>query len=93
MAGLEAELRQEMAASLGRVAGVIEDSIARCLALAAQAAALPDGDEQRRVIARHEEARERAREYLFYLVVQREAIGLRNHDVIQHTYIVPPRLR
>ncbi len=37
----------------------------------------------------HRTLRKRAETYLFYLVVQREAIGLRNHDDVYERYAVP----
>ena len=91
LAALEQELREEAAASLGRVAARLEAEIAAVSRLAAEhAAAAPDA---RPALAEaHVAARARAELYLWYLQVQREALGLRDHTRLFATFVIPPRL-
>ncbi len=85
LAGLEHEIRGEMAASLGRVGARLEALLAE---LARLAAARPDP----RVVAEHRAVRARAELNLWYLVVQREAMGLRDHSRLREQYVIPPPL-
>jgi len=78
---IQRELIEEMASSLGRVAEKLEGFLARCAALAAADA------------ADYEEARRQAELHLWYLVVQREAIGFRDHSRVYAMYPLPPRRR
>jgi hypothetical protein len=72
---LEGEILAEKAAALGRIAGKLESSIA-----ALAACRTP---EQRRAL------REEAKRYYWYLVVQREALGFRNHRELELYYRIP----
>ncbi len=83
LAALEEEIRAEIAASLGRVAEKLEGFLAQLDRLAA-APRTPE------VVAAHRAARAQAQLHHWYLVVQREAIGLRDHSRLP--YVIPPRL-
>lgn len=85
VAGVEAELRGEAAASMGRAA----DKVAA--ALAALRAADP-GDSPE-AIAAFNALRDRALRAKWELRVHREAVGLRSHDALDALYPVPPRRR
>jgi len=88
LAAFEAELREEIAGSLGRVAERLEAEIRTVRRLATEhAAATP---EHRPALAQeHAAARARAKLYLWYLQVQREAIGLYQHGRLLETYAIP----
>lgn len=92
LAAVEAEIREEMAASLGRVGQRLEACIEELGRLATEAAAA-DVPSRTALVARYNELRAEAEEHLFALVVQREAMGLRNHTGLERTYPIPPRLR
>jgi hypothetical protein len=94
----EAEIAAEKANSLGRTARKLEGLLAELQELAAAfaaATAAPDvtdaaRDELRR---RHAEVRKQAETQRWYLLVQREALGLRQHALIDRYYPLPPPLR
>jgi hypothetical protein len=78
---IEKELVAEKASSLARSAAQLE------AALAALAEA------ERSPVGAPAAARAEAARRLWYLVVQREAIGLRNHEDLFRLYRIPPALR
>jgi hypothetical protein len=88
VSAIEHELRQEMAGALGRVAEKLEGLLARMDALAAEHARGPRAD----LVAEHAAVRREAELHLWYLVVQREAMGLRHHARLYAAYPVPPPL-
>jgi len=80
----EAELRAEMAAALGRIGRTLRNLIAelnhiRSLSASARSAKM---DHYRSVHSQ-------AKLYLWYLTVQREAIGIRNHASLTELYSIP----
>jgi hypothetical protein len=88
---IEVELRAEKAAALRRVAFRLDKLLGEMQAL--HDAAAPLGSPERaRQKARHEELRAEAQKQLWYLIVQREALGLRNHDDVNEIYRLPPKL-
>jgi hypothetical protein len=97
MAGVEREIRGEKASSLGRMGDRLEAALRE---LAEIGRTLDDErdaplDPQARA-ARIDEfnaCRERARQTLYWLCVQREAIGVTDHREIFRVYPIPPRRR
>jgi hypothetical protein len=92
---VERELRAEKAAALAVAAEKLEQALAR-LAEAQQAyEAAPAGDSARRqeLAERHQALRAHAAERLWFLLVQREAMGLTQHEGVLAFYRVPPALR
>ena len=89
LARTEGELRAEIASSLGRVARVLEAALDELTPLdqKLRGASASAGDAER-----HEVLRRRAETYRWYLIVQREAIGLRHHGDIEDRYVIPRRL-
>ncbi|HEX2202118.1 MAG TPA: DUF6665 family protein [Longimicrobium sp.] len=79
--GIEYEIAQEKAAALGRSARRLEDALS---ALAAFDAAPPPRDP-----ARREALLRAAGETLWYYVVQREAVGMRDTEVVMRELRVP----
>ena len=76
---LEGEILAEKAASLGRIVFKLEKTLE---ALAAEKSA-----------AKHRALRAEAKKYYWYLVVQREALGFRNHRELERYYRIPPPLK
>jgi hypothetical protein len=87
---IEYEILEEKAATLGRVAARMEATLA---ALAALEQEMADGPAPPEVVARRASLREEAAEWLWYVVVQREAMGMTSHHALFETYRVPPLLR
>jgi hypothetical protein len=88
LARLEAEMRAEKAAALGRIARVLEDVLAEMQHRREDFDRLPRADRPRAVDA-YDALRERARLYRWYLVVQREALGLIRHEDVDRHYPLP----
>ena len=104
--GIEAEIRQEKAEALGRTGERLEQILAELAALrkelldlCAAAAASPKTAEGgvfallREKVGRYTRLREQEREFRHYLVIQREAVGLRRHEDIGRQYPEPSPLR
>ena len=91
LARLEAEMRAEKAAALGRIAGVLEGILAELRRRREDFGRLPR-DERPRAAEAYEALRERARLYRWYLIVQREALGLFRHEDVDRHYPRPDPL-
>ena len=76
---IDYEIIEEKAATLGRVTARLEATLA-----ALEAAEDP---------ALRASLREEAAEWLWYVVVQREAIGVTHHDALFEAYRIPPAIR
>ena len=92
LAAIEAEIREEMSSALGRVGRVIDEQVAE-MARIQEALGEAGGEEREALVGAFNRARAKAQEYLFYLVVQREAMGLRDHRGVERMYPIPPALR
>src|SRR3954466_8437302 len=88
---IEVELRSERASSLKRVAHGLERLLEELNGLEVEAQRTTGPDRQR-VIRRYEEVRSEASRQLWYLIVQRESIGLMQHDDVYEIYKVPRSL-
>jgi len=88
-AGLLQELNEERAVALLRLTRTLERLIDRLHEAREQ---MPSGDSAARAaaVAAYHELRHQALQYRWYVEVQREAIGLRRHDVLDEFYRVPP---
>ena len=95
LAALHAEIAEEKAGALGRIAEKLEALLAACERLrgeveAAGAEGAPGA--RARLLAEYERTRAEAKLYYWYLVVQRESVGLYEHGIIARLYPIPPRL-
>jgi hypothetical protein len=91
LARTEAELRAEKAAALARIAGTLEGLLAELQRRGTEFGRL--GSEERdRAAEAYDALREQARLYRWYLVVQREALGLFRHDDVDRHYPLPEPL-
>jgi len=91
LARLEAELRAEEAAALGRIAAVLEGILAELKQRREAFDRLPH-DLRPRAAEAYDTLREQARLYRWYLVVQREALGLLRHEDVDRHYPLPEPL-
>ena len=82
------ELNEERAAALRRISGTLE-SLIRQLHASRERVRQVSGAERDREVAKLRDLRARALEYRWYLEVQREALGLRHHEVLDEFYKVP----
>lgn len=89
---VDLEILREKASALGRVGERLSASLVRLSELAWRLAEAPDEEERSRLARRYAEERARAAELRYYLVVQREAIGLRRHGDVDRAYPLPPPL-
>ncbi len=86
---VEEEIAREKAAALGRAGERLEQALREASGIAAVLAATPAA-ERAPLVAAYEEARRRAAEARLALVIQREALGLRRHAVVDECYPEPP---
>ena len=82
------ELNEERAAALRGIGRTLEWLIEQMHAVRARVAALPEGERPPALAAYHE-LRRKAKQYRWYLEVQREAIGLRQHHRLDEFYAIP----
>lgn len=79
--GILRELTEERVAALTRISRTLESLIEQLQALGK--------DSTTRGTEPYESLRARARQYRWYLEVQREALGLRNHRFVDEVYRIP----
>ena len=89
---IEVEIRREKVSALRRVGGHLEAVLSDLRALEEK---LPAGEsrDRARFVERHRALLAEAEKYRWYLIVQREAIGLTNHDDVLQQYPLPTPLR
>ncbi len=90
LAAVNQELQAERANALGRLGRAVERAIAE--AKAVELALPPEGEARERALALHEVLRKEAETQLWYLIVTREACGLRRHQDVYEAYPLPARL-
>jgi hypothetical protein len=91
LAGVDREVLAEKATALCRIGHRLEGFL---LQLQQIEQTLPSvrGRDRGELIRAHAEVRKQAELYLWYLVVQREAMGLRQHGDLEDYYPIPPPL-
>jgi hypothetical protein len=85
------EIAQEKAAALGRAGERLEAALADAAELSRRLDAAANPDEQGRLLGEYESARVRAVHARLALVIQREALGLRRHRIVDQQFPEPPR--
>lgn len=88
---LERELNEERAATLRRISTTLESLIEQLHASRERLQHL-SGPARRREVAAYGEMRREAIRYRWYLEVQREALGLRQHQYLDEFYEIPRRI-
>ncbi|AKI99614.1 hypothetical protein ATI61_109195 [Archangium gephyra] len=89
---IEIEMRAEAAASIRVLGQRIERQLTELQQLGQQVRAMAPSPARDRKLAEYDEKRREAEYRKWTLIVQREAMGLFNHDDVEEIYRVPPRL-
>lgn len=88
----EKEIIAEKAATLGRAGERLEAALARVAELRRAFDGAIDAAAREWALASYRQARARALDARHTLIVQREAIGLRNHRIVDQQFPEPPVL-
>jgi len=82
------ELNEERLAALTRISGTLESLITQLQQLRER---IPAGhaSARERDLATYRQLRQRARKYRWYLEVQREALGMRQHRILDQVFVIP----
>lgn len=88
-AAIEAELNQEKASGLGRTGRALEAALDACRALAAEHAVAAE-PRRSELLAEYQHQRAEAEKLLWFLGVQREALGVLNQEDLSAQYPMPP---
>jgi hypothetical protein len=86
---VEGEIVGEKAAALGRAGERLEEALAGLQAVARALESAPDEPRRAELRASYEMARARVRTARLHLVIQREALGLRSHRVVDQLFPEP----
>jgi hypothetical protein len=89
---VEHEIAGEKAFSLGRTGARLEELLRELGALGEKAARAATADERAASVAAYNACRQRACDAYFALTVQREAMGVKHHELLAATYPIPPKL-
>ena len=88
---INAEIAHEKAATLGRAGERLEAALAHVVTVGCRLDAATDPEEEARLLGEYETARARALHARLALLIQREAVGLRHHRVVDQQFPEPPR--
>ena len=88
---INAEIAQEKAVALGRAGVRLEEALARVAAVGHRRDAAPDPEAEARLLGEYETARVRVHHARLALLIQREAVGLRHHRIVDQQFPEPPR--
>ena len=88
---LEREIVGEKAAALGRAGERLERAIAEVHEIGAAVRGAGDAEARERLGRDYLDARRRAQRARLALLIQREALGLRHHAVVDQQFPEPPR--
>jgi hypothetical protein len=88
----EEEIRAEKAATLGRAGERLEAALRAAAQIWSALATASEPAARARLGAEYQAARQRALDARRVLLIQREAIGLRNHRVVDQQFPEPPPL-
>ena len=83
------ELNEERAAALRRISQTLDTLITQAQAMR-DAIGIAEAGDRSRAVAAYRELRARAVQYRWFLEVQREALGLRQHHHLDEFYRIPP---
>jgi hypothetical protein len=93
LASVEREIAGEIAHSLGKAGRLLAEAIEQASAARAQLEAeLLPASTRAALVERFHEQRALAERRLRNLLIQREALGWRNHSDLKRDYIIPPAL-
>lgn len=93
LAAIEREIAGEIAHSLGKAGRLLAEAIAAANTTRARLRAEPlEAGERAVLVERFEQERLHAERRLRNLLIQREALGWRNHSEVHREYVIPPAL-
>lgn len=87
----EQEIRAEKAAALGRAGECLEAALAQVARLAAALGAAQEPAARQPLEREYDAAWRRAASARLALLIQREAVGLRHHRIVDQQFPEPPR--
>ena len=87
---IQSEIAGEKAAALGRAGERLEAAMREVTEWAQRVRETPDAGERASLATAYEQARARALEARMTLLIQREALGLRRHAVVDQQFPEPP---
>lgn len=90
---INAEITHEKAQALGRAGERLEAAIAHVVTLGRRLDATTDPESEARLLGEYEAARGRALHARLALLIQREAVGLRHHRIVDEQFPEPPPRR
>lgn len=90
---VEHEIAQEKAFSLGRTGARLEALLRELDEHAVAAAKASTPEERAARVAAHNDCRQRAVDAYYALTVQREAMGVKHHEMLAAMYPIPPKLK
>jgi hypothetical protein len=90
--GWEAELNKERAGALGMTARKLEDLLERCQSLKVEIDKATTSAMRELLLRDYREAREESEKQRWNLCVQREAMGLRQHQDVERYWPTAPKL-
>jgi hypothetical protein len=90
---IEEEIRREKAQALGRAGERLDEALREAAALGARLDAAVGDAGRAALFDAYEVACKRAQTARYALLIQREAIGLRNHRDVDRLFPEPPRRR
>ena len=88
---INAELAQEKAASLGRAGERLEAALAHATELGQRVDTAATLEDRERLLSEYESARLRPVHARTALLIQREALGLRHHRIVDQQFPEPPK--
>ena len=88
---INAEIAQEKAGALGWAGERLEAALAHVVTVGGRLDAATDPGEEARLLGEYERARARALHARLALLIQREAVGLRLHRMVDEQFPEPPR--
>jgi hypothetical protein len=93
LSSVEREIAGEIARSLGKAGRLIAEAIEQASATRAELEAEPlPPSERAALVDRFHQQRALAERRLRDLLIQREALGWRNHSDVKREYVIPPAL-
>jgi hypothetical protein len=93
MKAVEHEIAQEKAFSLGRVGARLEELLRQLRELGDAVARAQGGEERAAYVDAFNACRQRAADTYYALTIQREAMGVKHHELLAATYPIPPKMK
>ena len=93
MKAVEHEIAEEKAFSLGRTGARLEELLRELARLGDEAARAATPEARAACIAAFNACRQRAADAYYALTVQREAMGVKHHEMLAAIYPIPPKLK